>query len=153
MNKVARGINPALEVLSLEGILLKEVQVMIESMETGSPSIMGFRLSGKLNDEDQKSVVPAVEKAIAAEGKVRLIAAFCDFHGWDIHAAWDDLKFGLSHYSDFERIAMVGDRRWESWLAVLCRPFTKASVKYFNTSDAGLAWAWVREGTQPSASV
>ena len=126
---------------------------MIESMETGSAKIMGFRLSGKLNDEDHKLFVPVVDKAIAAEGRVRLIAAFCDFHGWDLRAAWDDLMFGLSHYSDFERIAMVGDHRWESWLAVLCRPFTKASVKYFNTADAGLAWAWVRDGVQPSASV
>jgi hypothetical protein len=125
---------------------------MIESMETGSPKIMGFKLIGKLHHEDYQWFVPLVEAAIAAEGKLRLILALCDFRGEDLHAAWDDLKFGLSHYSDFERIAIVGDRRWESWMAALCKPFTKASMKYFDMADVGQAWTWVREGIQPATS-
>ena len=87
---------------------------MIETLETGSPKIVGFKLHGKLHDEDYKSFVPAVDAAVAAEGKVRLFAQFEDFHGWDLHAAWDDFKFGLKHYSDFERIAMVGEREMGS---------------------------------------
>jgi len=46
-----------------------------------------------------------------------------------MRAMWDDLKFGMRHYSDFDRIAMVGDRWWEAWLATICKPFTKARVR------------------------
>jgi hypothetical protein len=125
---------------------------MIAALETASPKIIAFRLSGKLHDEDYRSFVPAVDSAVASEGKVRLFAQFEDFHGWDLYAAWDDFKFGLKHYSDFERIAMVGERRWEAWLATLCKPFTKAKVKYFHGSEVDAAWKWLREGIQTATS-
>jgi SpoIIAA-like len=119
---------------------------MIEQIPTGVPKILGFKLSGKLHNADYQTFVPAVEAAVAAEGKVRLLAHFEDFHGWDLHAAWDDLKFGIKHFSDFERIAMVGDRKWEEWMARFCKPFIHAAVRYFDASEAEAAWAWLREG-------
>ena len=118
---------------------------MIETIETGSAKVVGFRLSGKLHNEDYQSFVPKMEAIVAAEGKVRLLAQFEDFHGWDLHAAWDDFKFGLRRFSDFERIAMVGDRKWEQWMASFCKPFTKAAVKYFDASEVDAAWKWLRE--------
>ena len=118
---------------------------MIETIETGSPKVVGLKLTGKLHDEDYRRFVPMIESILTAEGKVRLFVQFEEFQGWDMHAAWDDFKFGLSHYSDFERIAMVGDRRWEKWMASVCKPFTKAKVKYFDRSEADAAWKWLRE--------
>ena len=125
---------------------------MIETLQTSSPKIVGFKLTGKLHDDDYKAFVPALEKILAAEGKVRLFALFEDFHGWDLHAAWDDLKFGLKHYGDLDRIAMVGDQRWEKWMAQVCKPFTKATVRHFSASQVDDAWAWLREGIEAPAS-
>jgi rhodanese-related sulfurtransferase len=122
---------------------LREMYTMIATLQTGSPKVVGFKLSGKLHDDDYKTFVPTVEAAIAAQGKIRLLIQFEDFHGWDIHAAWDDFKFGVKHYKDFERIAMVGEQQWETWMARLCRPFTKAEVRYFETSQVEMARHWV----------
>jgi hypothetical protein len=119
---------------------------MIEQLPTGSPKVLAFRLSGKLQDHDYETFVPIVDAAIRAEGRVRLVAQFEAFEGWDLHAAWDDMKFGVRHYADFERIAMIGDRKWEQWMAKLCRPFTRASVRYFDAAQAEAAWAWAKEG-------
>jgi SpoIIAA-like len=119
---------------------------MIETLQTSSPKVIGFRLSGKLHDEDYKSFVPAIDAAVAGEGRIRLLAKFEDFHGWDLHAAWDDFRFGIRHYRSFDRIAMVGDRKWEKWMVTLCKPFTKAKVKYFDASDVDAAWNWIGEG-------
>lgn len=118
---------------------------MIEQLQTGSTKILAFTLRGKLHDEDYKIFEPAVDAAVAAGGPLRLLAQFEDFHGWDLHAAWDDMKFGLKHYTDFDRIAMIGDRRWEEWMVRLCKPFTRAAVRYFDSSEAEAAWAWIRE--------
>ena len=118
---------------------------MIETIETGSPKVVGLKLSGKLHDDDYRRFVPTIESILTAEGKVRLFVQFEEFQGWDMHAAWDDFKFGLSHYSDFERIAMVGIRRWEKWMASVCKPFTKAKVKYFDRPEIDAAWAWLQE--------
>jgi hypothetical protein len=81
---------------------------MIETVPTVSPKTIGFKLSGKLHDEDYKSFMPTVESFLAGEGKARLFVQFEDFHGWDLHAVWDDTKFAFKHYADFDRIAMVG---------------------------------------------
>jgi len=121
---------------------------MIATIETGSPKVVGFKLCGKLHDEDYKQFVPRLETILTAEGKVRLFLQFDDFHGWDMHAAWDDLKFSLKHYSDFERIAMVGDCRWEKWMTSFCKPFTKAKMKYFDTEEIDAAWKWLEENDE-----
>jgi hypothetical protein len=125
---------------------------MIETLPTDSPKIMGFKLSGKLRDDDYKSFVPAVEAVVGTEGKVRLFAQLEDFHGWDARAAWDDFKFGIKHYADFERIAIVGDRKWEAWMAQLCKPFTHAKVRYFEASQLDAAWSWLHEGMPVAAA-
>jgi hypothetical protein len=44
-----------------------------------------------------------------------------------------------------ERIAVVGDKKWESWMATLCKPFTMAKVRYFEASEIDAAWAWLNE--------
>lgn len=119
---------------------------MITQLQTNNPRILGFKLSGKLHDEDYRAFVPAVDQAIAdAGGKVCLFVQLDDFHGWDLHGAWDDFKFGVRHYSDAERIAIVGDRKWEQWMAEFCKPFTEATVRYFDLSTMEQAWAWVRQ--------
>lgn len=118
---------------------------MIEPLESGSPKILAFKLSGKLHDTDYKTFVPVVDTAVTGEGKISLLAHFEDFHGWDLHAAWDDFKFGLAHYSDFERFAIVGDQKWEEWMARFGKLFTRAAVKYFDVTELDAAWAWVRE--------
>ncbi|WP_152051010.1 SpoIIAA family protein [Tautonia marina] len=119
---------------------------MIEQIQTDSPKLLAFRLSGKLHDEDYRSFVPTIETALAAAGgKVSLLAQFEDFHGWDLHAAWDDLSLGVKHYSDFERIALVGDKKWQEWMTRFCKPFTRANVKYFDASEVEAAWAWLGE--------
>ena len=57
---------------------------MIEKIETGYPSIVGFKLHGKLHHADYKTFVPEVDAAVASEGRIRLMAQFEDFHGWDM---------------------------------------------------------------------
>ena len=69
---------------------------MIEQLPESSGKVLGFKMSGKLHDADYKTFVPAVEAAMAKEGKIRLLAQFEDFHGWDLHALWDDIKFSPS---------------------------------------------------------
>ena len=118
---------------------------MITALPQSSGKTLGFKMSGKLHDEDYKQFVPTVEAAIKTHGKVRLLAQFEDFHGWDMHAMWDDTKFATKHCAEVERIALVGDKKWEEWMAKVCRPFTLAKLRYFDVKDVNAAWQWVQE--------
>lgn len=119
---------------------------MIEPLSGPSDKVLGFKLSGKLHHEDYKTFVPAIDAA-AQQGKVRLLAQFEDFHGWDLQALWDDIKFSTTHCTKFERIALVGEKKWESWMSKICKPFTMAKIHYFEASQLAEAWAWAAEGT------
>jgi hypothetical protein len=118
---------------------------MIEQLKTDSPKVLAFKMSGKLHDEDYKTFVPLVDAAIAQEGKVRMLAQFHDFHGWDMHALWDDIKFATTHCTRIERIALVGEKKWEEWMARVCKPFTMAKVRYFDAGQMDEAVAWLKE--------
>jgi hypothetical protein len=118
---------------------------MIEILPESSGKVLAFKLSGKLHDEDYKKFVPLVDDAIARKGKVRMLGQFHDFHGWDLHALWDDIKFATTHCTKIERIAMVGEKKWQEWMAKVCKPFTMAKIQYFDASEIDRAWAWIRE--------
>jgi hypothetical protein len=118
---------------------------MIEQLSRSSGKVIGFKLSGKLHDEDYKHFVPLVDAAIAQEGKVRMLAQFHDFHGWDLHALWDDTKFSTTHCSKIERIALVGEKKWEEYMAKVCKPFTMAKIEYFDAAKIEDAWKWLEE--------
>lgn len=119
---------------------------MIEPLPQSSDKVLGFRMSGKLHDEDYKTFVPMVDEAIAKSGKVRLLAEFHDFHGWDLKALWDDIKFSTTHCTKIERIALVGEKSWEKWMAGVCKPFTMAKIRYFGPGETAAATAWLAEG-------
>ena len=118
---------------------------MIQQLPESAGPVLGFKLSGTLHDEDYQHFVPMVEAAIKKHGKVRLLSQFADFHGWDLHAVWDDTKFATQHCRQIEKVALVGDKQWEKWMSVVCQPFTRASVKYFEVGDIAAAWLWLAE--------
>jgi hypothetical protein len=118
---------------------------MVEILSGLPANTVGFKLSGKLHDEDYKKFVPLVDAEIAKDGKVRVLAQFHDFQGWDLHALWDDIKFATTHCTKIDRIALVGDKTWEKWMAKVCKPFTMAKIRYFGASEIEAARAWLGE--------
>ena len=46
--------------------------------------------------------------------------------------------------SNIERLAMVGEKKWQQNMAALCKPFTKAKIRYFDHADATGANGWSR---------
>jgi len=67
------------------------------------------------------------------------------FQGWEGSALWECIKFDFKHFADIERIAMVGDARWEHGMAAFCKPFTKAKVQCFDHANIAGARKWLRE--------
>ena len=122
------------------------MSVQIDKDETARLLIV--RASGKLTKEDYARFVPAVESFIREVGKLRLLFEMHGFHGWTAGALWEDVKFDLHHFADIERLALVGDTKWQEGMAVFCKPFTKANVEYFPSSRRAEALAWLREGIE-----
>ena len=107
-------------------------------------NILEICVSAKLTKEDYEQFVPVTEQMIE-NGKIRIVFEMHDFHGWEVAALWEDIKFDVKHFSDIERLAMIGDRKWEQGMAIFCKPFTSAKIRYFDVSAADEARSWIRE--------
>ena len=113
--------------------------------------VLTIRASDKLTSEDYDHFLPETERLIQQHGKLRVLFDMRDFHGWEMAALWKDIKFDLKHFRDFERLAMVGDSKWEQWMATFCKPFTTAKIRYFDHSEADAAKQWIEEGVAHEA--
>jgi hypothetical protein len=115
----------------------------MELNERAGGKLLVVRASGKLVKKDYEEFVPRVERLIEEHGKIRVVFDMEDFHGWTAGALWEDIKFDIKHFRDIERLAMVGDKKWEEWMAKFCQPFTKAEVHYYDRAEADQAREWI----------
>jgi hypothetical protein len=111
--------------------------------EINKGKVLEVQLTGKLGKEDYDAFVPAVEKLVKEHGLLRMLVEMHAFHGWSAGAMWADTKFAMHHFHDIERLAIVGETRWEQDMAVFCKPFTRAEVRYFDHTKASEARAWL----------
>ncbi len=113
--------------------------------ESAVGNIIEVEASGKLTKEAYEEFVPMTEQKIKDHGKIRVLFVMHDFHGWDAGAMWEDIKFDLKHFNHIERLAIVGESKWEKGMSVFCRPFTTAKIKYFDRADIDQAHTWIEE--------
>lgn len=117
----------------------------VEIQEEAEGKIFAIRLSEKLTKQDYEHFVPETERRIKQHGKLRMLVEMHDFHGWTLGALWEDIKFDLRHFADIERLALVGEKKWEAGMAAFCKPFTRATVRYFDAAQRDDAIAWLHE--------
>jgi hypothetical protein len=117
----------------------------IQLNEENNGTMLVVHVSGKLVKTDYDQFVPEFERLVRRHGKLRVLFDMTGFHGWEAGALWADTKFAIKHFADIERLAMVGEKRWQHGMATFCKPFTKASIRYFDHADAAEARNWLVE--------
>jgi hypothetical protein len=123
----------------------------ISLREEAGGRVLVIRLGGKLTKPDYERFVPEVERLIRRHGKVRMLIQMHDFHGWRLSALWDDINFDLRYFAHIERLALVGESKWEEGMAAFCKPFTAATVRYFDEAKSGESVNWINDGiAQPA---
>ena len=117
---------------------------MFQFIPVHEDNVYAVRVSGKLSHEDYQNFLPDLESLIKPDEKIALLIELDDFHGIDISAIKDDFKFSTKYNDAFEKVAIVGEKKWHRWMTLLSTPFFKGTVKYFNRVDLQDAWDWLR---------
>lgn len=112
----------------------------IESI--GDEFFLSLKTCGKLTHEDYKKINPMVDAALEGvkDPKIKAYIDASQLEGWEARAAWDDFKFGLKHGSQFEKIAIFGNKKWQEYSAKIGSWFVSGEVKYFEDEDEALSW-------------
>ena len=117
----------------------------IQLHEENGGKVLAVHVSGKLATADYEHFVPEFERLVRKHGKLRVLFDVTELQGWDAGAAWEDIKFDIKHFSDIERLAMIGGVKWQHAMAMFFKPFTRASIRYFDHADAAEAQKWLDE--------
>jgi len=113
-------------------------------IEEGNPHrTLIINVSGKLTEHDYDQLIERTNELVAHHGKINMLVELSDFDGWTAGAAWEDLKYGMEHFSHIERMALIGESIWEKGMALFIKPFTSAEVRYFDRTDSKAAYNWV----------
>jgi len=118
---------------------------MIEILQESTAACIGFKISGEVEAEDYENLLPKLDAAIAAHGKINLLVVMEDYEGFDgLEAAKADFRFGTQQYRQVERAAFVSDKKWMGRMVKIMDPFTRRTdEKTFDPGEIEAAWAWI----------
>ena len=117
----------------------------IQLNEKNGGKMLVVHVSGKLAAADYEHFVPEFERLVREHGRVRVLFDMTGFHGWTAGALREDTKFAMHHFHDIDRLAVVGETKWQEGMATFCKPFTNATTRYFDHADASNARRWLGE--------
>ena len=97
---------------------------------------------GKLTHEDYQMFVPMIDKALKeAKGlESDLLVDMKKLKGWEFLAAWDDFKFGVKHRNAFDKVGIIGSKKWEEQSVAMMSHLMKGKVKFFKERKKALSW-------------
>ena len=97
---------------------------------------------GKLTHQDYQVITPMIDAAVKEVDSPRIKAIFdvTEMQGWELRAAWDDFKLGLKHGSEFEKIAIYGNKNWQETIAKIGSWLISGEVQYFEEYQKAFAW-------------
>lgn len=117
---------------------------MLTLIEDLPPTVLGVEASGKVTHEDYLNILIPNAEAMMAEGPIKMLYVIGDnFTGFELGALWDDGAFGVKHWHDFSRIAVVTDHAWLRAAVSMFKPFFPHEVRLFRLSDLAAAKAWL----------
>jgi hypothetical protein len=103
---------------------------------------LSLKAIGKLNHDDYELITPMIDSAVEA-AKDPIVNVYIDaseFAGWELRAAWDDLKLGLKHGNKIEKIAIYGTRKWQETALKIGSLFIAGEARFFDDADDALDW-------------
>ena len=121
-------------------IIRHGLSIGIEKMS--SHFFLSLKATGRLTHEDYEIITPMIDSALEGikEPVVDVYIDCSEFEGWELRAAWNDLKLGLKHGRNFNRIAIYGNKKWQEYASKIGSWFISGEVKYFESADEALTW-------------
>jgi hypothetical protein len=97
---------------------------------------------GKLTHADYEIITPIIDSALlqVKQPKVDVLIDGTELEGWELRAAWDDLKLGLKHNNEFNKIAIYGNKDWQKVTAKIGTWFMSGEIKYFENMLDAISW-------------
>jgi len=108
-------------------------------------NVLATVINGMLTDDEIDLLHKKLHEILQSDDKARWYFEMNDFDVWLAKGLWEYLKTDANHADNYEKIAMVGEKKWQNWISQLMKPFASAEIKYFDLEDKELAKQWILE--------
>ncbi|AXX92614.1 STAS/SEC14 domain-containing protein [Malaciobacter molluscorum LMG 25693] len=101
-----------------------------------------MKVKGKLTHEDYETIFPILDNALEGitQPKIKALVDCSEFEGWELQAAWDDIRLGLKHGNEFEKIAIINNKKWLEISASVVSWFIQGEIKNFENEQEAFNW-------------
>jgi hypothetical protein len=104
--------------------------------------ISGTLTKGEL-DSSQDALLADSGRS-SGRGGIRMLVVLNGFLGWDRDSSWGDLTFYAKHGDRIEKIAIVGERRWQDHAMMFAAAdLRRAPVEFFLPESIEEARLWL----------
>ena len=117
---------------------------MIQIINKEKDNLISAKISGKISKNDVEKIHPLIHKIIEKGKKVDFYFEMEDFEGYTLKGFWEDIKVDSAHISDYGKMAFVGEKKWQEWVAKATDFFTSSEVKYFKIENRTQAIIWIK---------
>jgi hypothetical protein len=119
---------------------------MIEIIPTITDNVIGCKIDGKINREDIEKLANYIEEKLLNDKNLRIYVEVANLEGISLEAFFKDLKLGIRHFNDFDKKAVVTDKKWMKKVAVVAdRIFPNIELRCFSFEEKEKALEWAEE--------
>lgn len=121
------------------------VDGMISILKRSKDNVFGLQASGEITAEDIEQVIPILNEGIKKYGKINWLMIMETGKCTSLRAMYEDMMWLLSNLKHFDRMAIVGNKKWEELL--IKADGLVFGEKYFDESELEKAWKYVETGS------
>ncbi|HXT39655.1 MAG TPA: STAS/SEC14 domain-containing protein [Candidatus Angelobacter sp.] len=109
-------------------------------------STLTLKITGKLNQPELADAQKRVAELLQREGKKHLLIIAENFQGWG-KGDWGDLSGQMMMEPYIDRMAIVGERKWENLTLMFTgKGIRRLPIEFFPTGEMSKAQAWLENG-------
>jgi SpoIIAA-like len=129
---------------------------MVERLQDMPTGTVGFRVWGKIEDDDYEDVLTPELHAALEAGPLRTLYVIEDLEKIEPDAVWEDMKLGydlaVRHRKEWERSAIVTDIGWMARAARMFLWMIPGEARVYPRAELAAAKAWVAGGDRAAAA-
>ncbi len=118
-----------------------------------APGVVGLDVTGKLDSDDVKVAILAIEEALERFDEVSLFVDLTGYAGATASAILTDVRYGFSHLGDlgrYKRVAVISGHAWIDTLVWLeARLVRKVDIRRFAPEERHMAKVFAKGGEIP----
>ncbi|KAA1162500.1 STAS/SEC14 domain-containing protein [Pseudoalteromonas fuliginea] len=108
----------------------------------GSEFFLTLKAVGKLTHDDYKIITPLLDSALSQVEHpiINVLIDSIDLQGVGFKTIWDDLKLGVKHNKELKKVAIYGNKKWQSNVAKIGNRVVSGEMAYFENATAAIEW-------------